>query len=103
MRIFLHETWREPDEFHQFSHTFGNLFRRTNLVHAQWFRQRIKNCHTRIERRVRVLKNHLHVAAHIKQRRRTAVGQILSFQHHSSLRRRHQLHHRPGERRFSAP
>src|SRR5439155_9977764 len=62
---------------------------------------RVEDRHARIERRIRVLKNHLEVGTRPAQIMTAELAQVLSSQNNSTVRRWNQLQNRPAQRGFA--
>src|SRR6266571_2401273 len=63
MREAPHIFWPQPDELEQFGDALLATATALHAVHEQRLPDDIEQRHTRVERRKRVLKDHLHVAA----------------------------------------
>lgn len=64
MRVLPHQTGGETNQTHEVRHACRDLGRRTDSVHLERFSERRVHRHSRIQRCVRILKNHLQVTPH---------------------------------------
>ena len=71
---------------------------RADAMDQQRLGERGEDRHARIQRRVRILKNHLHVPARLVTSAAVPWVEIFSFEHHGASGRRHELHDRCGAR-----
>src|SRR5215213_9931100 len=67
VRVAIHIVRVEADFPEQFGDALASLFLISYSVNNQWFRDDIAHAHARIERRVRVLKDNLHLLAQFSQ------------------------------------
>ena len=61
MRIATHQRRVEPDFIEHQADIFDLLFRRDQSMDDRCFADDVDNTHARIERRVRILEDHLHL------------------------------------------
>ena len=67
MWIAVCKRWIEVHQLEQVLNTLLRLFSCRDLVHKKRLANNIGNSHTRIEARIRVLEDHLHLTAHPAQ------------------------------------
>ncbi len=102
VRIFADVARRKPTRSSS-SDTFLGMSRaRHVLVRADGLGQRVVHRHARVERRVRVLENHLEIPARVAQGGAFQSGEVAPAEHDLPGGRRDQLEDRAPERGFAA-
>src|SRR5579859_1015742 len=73
------------------------------IVNLQWLADDAADRHARVQARVRVLEDHLHLAAHLAQLAAAQRGQVFAEEIHGAARRLVELQDRPAGRALTAP
>ena len=102
VRIAVDEALAEPDGFHQLADALALLFARGEAERLDRLGDDLPDRHARIERRVRILEDHLHVLPRAAQLRAGQLRNVDVAEHHAPARRFDQPQHRAAERRLSA-
>ena len=98
MRILLHEARLQPNTPHQPGHACRNFRCGADAVHEHGLGQRGKDRHPRIERGIRILKDHLQFASRRPQSGGVGRGEITAFEDDRAARCGREAENRPRQR-----
>src|SRR5205085_6612913 len=102
MRITFHKSSAEAHRLHQFLHLRLDRLPLRQAERADRFADNITDRHTRVERRVWVLKDHLQVLSLFAHRRLRQMCKVLTIVKDLSARRFREPQNSLAERRFTA-
>ena len=100
--VAIREVRVQPDEPQQLLHPPSPILDRADRVVVQRLLQDVADRHPRIERRERVLEDHLHLPAHPPQRGAAELGDLLAVEVDRAPRDREQAGDQPRERGLPA-
>ena len=102
VRILAHEARGEADFFHQRTHLMGEVGPGDFAVRLQRLGERGVHSHPRVQRRVRILKNHLEIRAGFAEFPAGEFGQVFPAEDHAALGGLDELQDRAAKRGFAA-
>ena len=102
MRVAVREVRVQPDDLEELLDAFLLLLARGEVVHLDRLADDVANRHPRIQARVRVLEDHLHLATHPAKLLATERRELGPGEAHGSRRRLVELQDRAAGRRLAA-
>ena len=102
VRIPVDEPLAESDGFHQLANAIALVIPRRQPERLDRLRDDLPDGHARIERRVGILKNHLHVLPRAAELRSRELRDVDVPEHDAAARRFDEAQNRAAERRLSA-
>src|SRR5690242_5247437 len=103
MRIAAHQRGVEPDAIQHRAYVLAALSRRDQPVRHRCFTDDVDDAHSRIQRRVRILKDHLQLQLLLARLRRGEVAKRRATPVTFASRQRQQSRGKAAECRFAAP
>src|SRR6202521_387937 len=103
MRVAIGEVRIESDDPQQLLHALLLFTAARQIVNLEWLADDAADRHARVQARVWVLEDHLHLAAHLAQLPATPRGQVFAEEVHGAARRLVELQDRPTRRALAAP
>src|SRR5260221_275814 len=102
VRIAVREVWVETDDLQELLHALGLRLAAREVMHLERLADDVADGHAWVQRRVRVLEDHLHPAAHLPHRLAAELREFDAVELHFAGRRLVELEDRAAGRRLPA-